>query len=142
MNTTTDQVHTLKHVTDTLSAARRDQLPQVIPSLTSHLTICSEILCSKAQNPQVAASASSLVHKLRTQISSLLHDKSIQGRWAAVVLVKAIIESVTQHQEGWEFLRTSTAWLRGLLAILGVSRSLKYLYLLKESRNPIRYRRR
>lgn len=115
-----EQMHAIRYVTDTLSVAHRDHLPRVIPSLIDHLSICSDVLCGQIENPQIAATASPLVHKLRTQISSLLQDKSIQGRWSAVVLVKATVETAVRQDAGWEYLQASAPWVRGLLAILGV----------------------
>ena len=58
------------------------------------------------------------VHKLKTQLSTLLGGKSPEGRFAAVVLIKAAIEV-----GGWEVLRGSEPWVRGLLAILAVGSS-------------------
>jgi hypothetical protein len=55
------------------------------------------------------------VHKLKTQISSLLQGKTAEGRFAAVVLVKGIVEA-----GGWEILHDSEKWVQGLLSILTV----------------------
>jgi pre-rRNA-processing protein RIX1 len=55
------------------------------------------------------------VHKLKTQINSLLNGKSHNGRFAAVVLIKAVVDV-----GGWECLRLSEPWVRGLLSIIQV----------------------
>lgn len=57
-----------------------------------------------------------LVHKFRTQLSTLLQDRSKEARWAAVVLLKATIEA-----GGWSVLRSSDKWVRALLGLIGVS---------------------
>lgn len=62
-----------------------------------------------------ASESSVLVHKLKTQISTLLSGKSTEGRFAAVVLIKAIVAV-----GGWEVLRGVESWVRGLLSVLGV----------------------
>lgn len=53
------------------------------------------------------------VHKFRTLIATLLQDRSVQGRWSAIVLIKATIEV-----GGWETLHKSSPWIRGLLGFL------------------------
>lgn len=113
-----DQVHILKYVTDTLASSSRDQLPQVVPSLLDHLGNCSDVLCGTIN---VGNTGATQIHRLRTQISSLLQDKTIQSRWASVVLIKAIVETVIKQREGWEFLQTIVPWIRGLMAILSAS---------------------
>lgn len=54
------------------------------------------------------------VHKLRTQISTLLQEKTVEGRWSAIILVKSIVEA-----GGWETLQKSGPWVRSMLTILG-----------------------
>jgi len=53
------------------------------------------------------------VHKFRTLITTLLQDRTVQGRWSAIVLVKATVEV-----GGWETLQKSLPWVRGLLGFL------------------------
>ncbi|WEW56602.1 hypothetical protein PRK78_002049 [Emydomyces testavorans] len=55
-----------------------------------------------------------LVTKVKARITSLLQDKSIEGRWTAVVLAKAAVEAGQ-----WEILRGCEPWVRSLLTILG-----------------------
>jgi hypothetical protein len=62
-----------------------------------------------------APASSVLVHKLKTQLSTLLNGKSPEGRFTAVVLIKTVIEV-----GGWEILHGAESWVRGLLALLGV----------------------
>jgi hypothetical protein len=63
--------------------------------------------------------ASVLIHKLKTQISTLLQSRNVEQRYAATTLVKAVTDVA-----GWDILKGSDAWVRGLLLILGVGVSL------------------
>jgi pre-rRNA-processing protein RIX1 len=56
-----------------------------------------------------------LVHKLKTCLTSFLNSRIPEQRLTAVVLIKAVIEV-----GGWEVLRTSEPWVRGLLSVLAV----------------------
>jgi pre-rRNA-processing protein RIX1 len=62
-----------------------------------------------------APTSSVLIHKLKTQLTSLINGKSLEGRFAAVALIKAVIEA-----GGWEVLHGSEVWVRGLLSVLAV----------------------
>jgi len=55
------------------------------------------------------------VHRLKTQINTLLNGKNNNGRFAAVVLIKAMVDV-----GGWECLRLSLPWVQGLLSIIQV----------------------
>lgn len=67
------------------------------------------------QKPKDSATGHSvLVHKLKTQITTLLNNgRSQPGRFAAAILIKAVVEV-----GGYECLRTSEPWVRGLLTIV------------------------
>lgn len=56
-----------------------------------------------------------LVHKLKTSITTHLNGRSREGRFAAIGLIKAAVDV-----GGWETLRGSEAWVRGLLSIVQV----------------------
>ncbi len=56
-----------------------------------------------------------LVHKLKTHITTLLNGRNSSGRFAAICLIKAAIDV-----GGWETLRTSDVWIKGLIGILQV----------------------
>lgn len=109
---------TLRAVNHRLTNLPVQQLPAIAASLASSITECGELL--SAPQSQKAGKADSdhavQVHKLVTRISSLLQDRSPEGRWAAVVLVKALVESGQ-----WEILRGSEPFVRGLMGILSVS---------------------
>ncbi|KAI0145690.1 hypothetical protein F4776DRAFT_368918 [Hypoxylon sp. NC0597] len=98
-----------------LTATKAEQLPALLPSLLKDLLRCQEPL-SKPQEAKTSESSSEpamLVHKLKTQISTLLNSRTTQGRFVGVTLVKAVVET-----GGWECLRTSGPWVNGLLTIL------------------------
>ncbi|KAH7321628.1 rRNA processing/ribosome biogenesis-domain-containing protein [Rhexocercosporidium sp. MPI-PUGE-AT-0058] len=99
-----------------LSSTSPSDLPRLTPTLLRHVSCCQAPLSSSAGNAaQADASASSvLVHKLKTQLSTLLNGKSPEGRFTAVVLIKAVVEV-----GGWEILHGVESWVRGLLSILG-----------------------
>lgn len=102
-----------------LSTTPPSDLPRLTPTLLCHVSRSHVPLSSPVGNASKAdTSASSVqvqVHKLKTQLSKLLNGKSPEGRFTAVVLIKAVVEA-----GGWEVLRGSEPWVRGLLSILGV----------------------
>lgn len=107
---------TLRVITQRLATTPTWQLPHVVPYFANALLSCEKIIQNDQASGQTkdASNAGVLVHKLKTQISSLLHEKNPQSKWASVILIKAIIE-----MGGEEVLRASGVWVRGLLAILG-----------------------
>lgn len=102
-----------------LSSIPTAQLPQITSLLLRNVLRCQGPLSSPSNNAAKAdaSEASVLVHKLKTHVSTLLHGKSTEGRFTAIILVKGIIDV-----GGWEVLRGAEPWVRGLLAILTVSR--------------------
>lgn len=110
----------LRSVTRRLTSTPVAQLPYIAPSLACTISTCGEVLGSIDERNQKKSQseASVLVHKFRTQLSTLLQDRSKEARWAAVVLVKATIEA-----GGWSVLRSSDKWVRALLGLIGVSRT-------------------
>ncbi|KAH6850296.1 rRNA processing/ribosome biogenesis-domain-containing protein [Chaetomium sp. MPI-CAGE-AT-0009] len=106
----------LKVLCRRLTSAPVDDLPRLCPLLVNHVLRCGGPL-SAPQDANKAKDKSSetpmLVHKLRTHITTLLTGKSPAGRFAAVCLVKAVIDV-----GGWESLRASDSWLRGLIGVL------------------------
>ncbi|KAG9235389.1 rRNA processing/ribosome biogenesis-domain-containing protein [Amylocarpus encephaloides] len=98
-----------------LSATSTTELPYLLPTLLQYVLRCQVPLSSS--NPSTTktdASASAvLVHKLKTQLSTLLNGRSTEGRFAAVVLIKGVVDV-----GGWEVLRGTESWIRGLLSVL------------------------
>lgn len=110
----------LRAVTHRLTTTPVKELPQIALHLATSLGDCGQIL-SAPQSQKSAKSnseAALLVHKLKTRITSLLQDQSIEGRWTGVILVKAAVE-IGQ----WELLRSSEPWVRSLISILNVRRN-------------------
>jgi pre-rRNA-processing protein RIX1 len=108
------ELATLRALTFRISSTATSQLPQHVPAIAASLASCRTLLSSaQASTSKTASEASVAVHKYRTLLSTLLQDRSIQGRWAAIVLIKSTIEV-----GGWETLQKSLPWVRGLLGIL------------------------
>lgn len=108
------ELATLRALTFRISSTPTAQLPQHVPAIAASLTNCRTLLSTaQASGSKTASEASVVAHKYRTLLSTLLQDRSVQGRWAAVVLIKATIEI-----GGWETLQKSLPWVRGLLGIL------------------------
>lgn len=110
----TSELATLRALTYRISSTPTAQLPQHVPAIAASLANCRSILSA----PQAAVTKSSsetsvAVHKYRTLLSTLLQDRTVQGRWSATILIKATIEI-----GGWETLQKSLPWVRGLLGIL------------------------
>lgn len=111
---TTRSVATLRAMTFRISSTPTSQLPQQIPAISASLPRCKDLI-SSSQLPSSKDTSESAVaiHKYKTQLSALLQDRTVQGRWIAIVLIKATIEI-----GGWEVLQKSGPWVRGLLSIL------------------------
>lgn len=101
-----------------LASTNAADLPSLCPSLVGLIQRCEKVLSLPVdQKPKDGASAHSvLVYKLKTQITTLLNNgRSQSGRFAAAILIKAVVEA-----GGYECLRTSEPWVRGLLTIVQV----------------------
>jgi len=107
----------LRVITQRLAATPARQLPQVVPFLASSLVECREQLCLNGQEIRSEAETENaiLMHKFKTQISSLLLDKSPQARYAATILIKTTIQL-----GGSGVLQGVASWVRGLVGIIGV----------------------
>ena len=71
---------------------------------------CKDILSTSLQSQSDAAN---VAHRFKTSITSLLQDRTVEGRWAAVVLTKATIEA-----GGAATLTKANGWVKSLIAIL------------------------
>ncbi|PYH42028.1 uncharacterized protein BP01DRAFT_326324 [Aspergillus saccharolyticus JOP 1030-1] len=90
------------------------QLPPLASSLAASLSNCGELLSTPQSQKSKSESDNAVqVHKLMTRLTSLLQDRTVEGRWTAVVLVKALVEAGQ-----WEILRGSEPFVRGLMGIL------------------------
>ena len=102
----------LRSVTLRLSSTPAWQLPHVAPVLAGRISESGWLL--SVQSSELSADAGVLVHKLKTQTSTLLQDKSSQARWTGVVLAKAIIEA-----GGYQVLQDVGPWMRSMITLLG-----------------------
>ncbi|KAJ4379254.1 hypothetical protein N0V86_005299 [Didymella sp. IMI 355093] len=110
----TTELATLRALSFRISSTATAQLPQHVPAIAASLSNCRTLLSStQTSNAKSSSEASVAVHKFRTLLSTLLQDRTVQGRWSAIVLIKATIEV-----GGWETLQKSLPWVRGLLSIL------------------------
>lgn len=101
-----------------LSSTPTEALPHITPTLVRNVLRCGAVLSARDISNKADTSESSvLVHKLKTHVSTLLMGRSVEGRFASVILIKAMVDV-----GGWEVLRGTEPWVRGLLSILGVSR--------------------
>lgn len=104
----------LRVITQRLTFTPTWQLPNIVVHLANSLTTCKAILAaSELRQRNNGSDAAILVHKFKTQLSALLQDRSPEGRWSAIVLIKATVET-----GGWEVHRGCGPWVRGLLGIL------------------------
>ncbi|KAK4543074.1 hypothetical protein LTR36_005851 [Oleoguttula mirabilis] len=109
----TQEVAVLRAATYRLSSTPSKQLPSIAPQIAAQLWTCKDLLSSTADSAKQGNDASTVVHRFKTHLSTLLQDRTVEGRWSAVVLVKATIEA-----GGIEVLSKSNAWVRNLLGIL------------------------
>ncbi|KAJ0420860.1 rRNA processing/ribosome biogenesis-domain-containing protein [Aspergillus carlsbadensis] len=108
-------IMSLRAINHRLTSLPAQQLPAVAASLAASISECGELL-SAPQSQKTGRTDSDhavQVHKLVTRLSSLLQDRTFEGRWAAVVLIKALVEAGQ-----WEILRGSEPFVRGLMGIL------------------------
>ncbi|RDW78758.1 uncharacterized protein DSM5745_05610 [Aspergillus mulundensis] len=106
---------TLRAVNHRLTNLPVQKLPSIAASLAASITECGELL-SAPQSQRAGKSDSDhavQVHKLVTRLSSLLQDRSFEGRWAAVVFVKALVEAGQ-----WEILRGNFVSIQLLIVSL------------------------
>ncbi|TKA67844.1 hypothetical protein B0A55_09126 [Friedmanniomyces simplex] len=104
---------TLRAITYRLSSTPPKQLPHVAAQLACNLWASKDLISSPPAPTKQGNEGSVTVNRFRTYLSTLLQDRTVEGRWAGVVLVKATIEA-----GGVEVLSKSNAWVRSLLGIL------------------------
>ncbi|KAI5283398.1 hypothetical protein KEM54_002159 [Ascosphaera aggregata] len=106
----------LRAVTHRLNATPVKELPSVAAYLASGIADCRDILSTahSSRGSSQEVELAQLVQKLKARITSLLQDKTAEGRWCAVVILKGTIEAGQ-----WEILRDCANWIRCLLSILG-----------------------
>ncbi|QSZ30896.1 hypothetical protein DSL72_000454 [Monilinia vaccinii-corymbosi] len=99
-----------------LTSTPPKDLPNLTPTLVQYVLQCQIPLSNPSVNSGKAEASQSavLVHKLKTQLTTLLNGKSAEGRFAAIVLIKVVVEV-----GGWEIVRGAGSWVRGMLSVLG-----------------------
>ncbi|KAI2642520.1 rRNA processing/ribosome biogenesis-domain-containing protein [Xylaria nigripes] len=105
----------LRDICRRLTSTKVEQLPSLLPSLLKDVARCQEPLSrqSEPKNSESSPEVAVLVHRLKTQITTLLKGRTSHSRFVGAALVKAVIES-----GGWECLRTSEPWVRELISII------------------------
>ncbi|KAL3465819.1 rRNA processing/ribosome biogenesis-domain-containing protein [Aspergillus heterothallicus] len=105
----------LRAVNHRLTSLPVQRLPAIAAALASSISECGELLSAPQSQKSGKTDSDQAVqaHKLVTRLSSLLQDRTFEGRWTAVVLVKALVEAGQ-----WEILRGSEPFVRGLMGIL------------------------
>ncbi len=105
----------LRVVTNRLNSTPVEELPHIAYFLASSIQDCADTLKSASEQPAGRNDDVAIqIHKLKARLASLLQDKSAEGRFTAIVLVKATVEA-----GGRAVLESCEPWVRGLLAILG-----------------------
>lgn len=103
----------LKQLTFRISSTPVHQLPRVAAQVSASLWQCRELLSSTAPSSKQNSEDGVTVHRFKTQLATLLQDRTIEGRWSAVVLIKATIEA-----GGLEVLSKTSPWVKTLLGFL------------------------
>lgn len=103
----------LRAISYRISSTPTEQLPRTAPQLAGNLWQCRDLLSASSDTLKTGTEAATLVHRFRTTIASLLQHRTIEGRWAAVVLAKATIEA-----GDLETLSKTGPWVKTLLGIL------------------------
>ena len=94
-----------------LGSASIAQLPHVAASVAQTLRSCRELLSQTPASKQQADGEGGVVlHRLITQIGTLLQARTSAERFAATVLIKAVVEA-----GGWHMLSKCKHWVTGLL---------------------------
>ena len=110
----------LRVVTQRISNTPTKQLPHIAPILATNIAESKKLFAVPQNGTQSKDDSenTTVVHKLKTQLSALLQDKQPQARYAAVILIKATVEV-----GGWNVLQGTASWVRGIIGIIGVSGS-------------------
>lgn len=106
-------VSALKALSNRIASTPPDRLPRAVSQLAASIWNSRSAFVEPAGPARQHGDAAAVVHRFRTQLSALLQDRTVGGRWAAVVLVKATLEA-----GGPDVLSRSNPWVRSLLGIL------------------------
>ncbi|KXT15353.1 hypothetical protein AC579_10431 [Pseudocercospora musae] len=103
---------TLRAVTYRITTTSPQELPLVAAQISASIWNCRHLISLPSENKH-NRETSEILKRFHTRLASLLQERSIEGRWAAVVLVKATIEA-----GGLEVLSKCNAWVKILLGYL------------------------
>ncbi|KAH8821820.1 rRNA processing/ribosome biogenesis-domain-containing protein [Xylogone sp. PMI_703] len=108
----------LRNLCFKLSSTQTADLPRHIPALLRHVWNCHASLSVISGNAvkSDASKSAVLVHELKTRLTALLNGRSPEGRFAAVALIKGVVDVA-----GWSILqdqKVSENWVPGLLGLL------------------------
>jgi pre-rRNA-processing protein RIX1 len=96
-----------------------EQLPNVTQDLLELIEAAKDDLAPLTATSQRKGSGAAeqdvIKHHLKTQLSTILQSRKHQGRWAAVILIKAFVEV-----GGHEILQGCSPWVRAMVGMLGV----------------------
>jgi hypothetical protein len=112
-NTNVQGTAILKQLTFRISSTPVSQLPRVAAQVSASLWACRDLLSSTAPSTKQNSDEGVTVHRFKTQLNTLLQDRTVEGRWSAVVLVKATVEA-----GGLEVLGKTSSWVKTLLTFL------------------------
>ncbi|KAL6713197.1 hypothetical protein ACLMJK_009318 [Lecanora helva] len=106
----------LRMVTQRLATTPATQLPHVATILAGFISDNRRAfaLNKNESDTKSGSEVQVTIHKLKTQLSTLLEDKSPHARFSAIILIKATIEV-----GGWNVLQGAARWVRGMISILG-----------------------
>lgn len=99
----------LRAVTYRISAATQQELPGIVRAASHQLLDCRTLLSSEPSKKKDSTNHV-VLHKFKTQVTTLLNGKTPEARWAGIVLTKAAVEL-----GGYEVLSKSGGWVRCLL---------------------------
>lgn len=106
-------VAALRAITYRLSSTPIKQLPPVAAQIAASIWSCKDVLSANPDSSKLPTEITNIAHRFKTTITSLLQDRTIEGRWVAVVLTKAAIEA-----GGLAILSKANGWVKCLIAIL------------------------
>lgn len=111
---------TLRIVTQRIATTPAQRLPHVVSYLATILGLSKDLSLAARSDSDTrnASEGAVLVHKLKTQISTLLQDRRPESQFSAVVLVKAAVEAGE-----WSILQGVSLWVKNLIGIVAKSNS-------------------
>lgn len=109
------EVATLRSISSRIASAKPTDLPHIVASQVYTLQDCGPVL-SRSWSSQAGSGANEVavvIHRLHTQIAALLQGRHVEERWAAAILIKALVGT-----GGFETLSRGKHWVSGLLNAL------------------------